>query len=128
MVRPTTPYDVGDMWTQGEAGQIMRCVKARAAVAFAAADWGAGRRLLQIYGHQGRGRQDNHRRLGARSEHLLSRDHAHIGHCQRPIRRARAAVRTTTGISRMVELRGRKILVPGHMDCLPAAAAGAQHR
>lgn len=39
VVRPTTPYDVGDMWTQGEAGQIMRCVKARAAGAFAAADW-----------------------------------------------------------------------------------------
>ena len=39
VVRPTTPYDVGDMWTQGEAGQIMRCVKARAAGAFAAEDW-----------------------------------------------------------------------------------------
>ncbi len=39
VVRPTTPYDVGDMWTQGEAGQIMRCVKARASGAFAAEDW-----------------------------------------------------------------------------------------
>lgn len=39
VVRPTTPYDVGDMWTQGEAGQIMRCIKARATGAFAAGDW-----------------------------------------------------------------------------------------
>lgn len=39
VVTPTPPYSVGDWWSQGEAGQIMRCVKARATGSFVAADW-----------------------------------------------------------------------------------------
>lgn len=36
---PYTPYDVGDMWTQGASGDIMRCIKARATGNYAASDW-----------------------------------------------------------------------------------------
>lgn len=36
---PVTPYDVGDLWTQGPTGNIMRCITARASGAFVAADW-----------------------------------------------------------------------------------------
>lgn len=39
VVTPTPPYSVGDWWSQGEAGQIMRCVKARTTGSFVAADW-----------------------------------------------------------------------------------------
>ncbi len=36
---PTTPYDVGDLWTQGTNGDIMRCKKARASGNYTASDW-----------------------------------------------------------------------------------------
>ena len=36
---PYTPYDVGDMWVQGSAGDIMRCIKARATGSYTASDW-----------------------------------------------------------------------------------------
>ncbi len=36
---PYTPYDVGDMWTQGQDGDIMRCIKARATGSYTASDW-----------------------------------------------------------------------------------------
>ena len=36
---PYTPYDVGDLWTQGASGDIMRCIKARATGNYAASDW-----------------------------------------------------------------------------------------
>lgn len=36
---PYTPYDVGDMWTAGPTGDIMRCIKARATGNYAASDW-----------------------------------------------------------------------------------------
>lgn len=36
---PYPPYDVGDMWTQGPSGDIMRCVKARATGSYTASDW-----------------------------------------------------------------------------------------
>ena len=36
---PYTPYDVGDMWTQGASGDIMRCIKARATGSYTASDW-----------------------------------------------------------------------------------------
>ena len=36
---PYTPYDVGDMWTQGPDGEIMRCIKARATGNYTASDW-----------------------------------------------------------------------------------------
>ena len=36
---PYTPYDVGDMWTQGPDGDIMRCIKARATGSYTASDW-----------------------------------------------------------------------------------------
>lgn len=36
---PYTPYDVGDMWTQGASGDIMRCIKARATGNYTASDW-----------------------------------------------------------------------------------------
>ena len=36
---PYTPYDVGDMWTQGPNGEIMRCIVARLSGAYDASDW-----------------------------------------------------------------------------------------
>ena len=36
---PYTPYDVGDMWTAGPTGDIMRCIKARATGNYTASDW-----------------------------------------------------------------------------------------
>ena len=36
---PYPPYDVGDMWTQGPSGDIMRCIKARATGSYTASDW-----------------------------------------------------------------------------------------
>ena len=36
---PYTPYDVGDMWTAGPSGDIMRCIKARATGNYTASDW-----------------------------------------------------------------------------------------
>lgn len=37
--QPTTPYKVGDLWTQGTTGNIMRCKVARASGAYTASDW-----------------------------------------------------------------------------------------
>lgn len=39
VVTPTTPYDVGDIWTQGEGGDIMRCIESRATGNFESSDW-----------------------------------------------------------------------------------------
>lgn len=39
VVQPTTPYDVGDIWSQGSNGDLMRCIKSRASGAFDASDW-----------------------------------------------------------------------------------------
>ena len=37
---PTPPYDVGDLWAQGSAGDLLMCVTARTADgAYSAADW-----------------------------------------------------------------------------------------
>lgn len=36
---PTTPYDIGDLWTQGTAGDLMKCKVARASGAYTATDW-----------------------------------------------------------------------------------------
>lgn len=36
---PYPPYTIGDTWTQGPAGDLMRCVKSRASGVFAASDW-----------------------------------------------------------------------------------------
>lgn len=36
---PTTPYDVGDLWTQGTSGDLMRCQSARASGSYNSADW-----------------------------------------------------------------------------------------
>jgi hypothetical protein len=37
---PYPPYDVGDLWTQGSTGDIMRCTTARQSGNYVAADWG----------------------------------------------------------------------------------------
>ena len=38
--QPTPPYDVGDMWAQGESGDLMRCATAKAAGAnYSESDW-----------------------------------------------------------------------------------------
>lgn len=37
--QPTTPYDVGDLWTQGSTGDIMTCTRARASGSYTASDW-----------------------------------------------------------------------------------------
>ena len=39
VVTPTTPYDVGDIWTQGAGGDIMRCIESRATGDFESSDW-----------------------------------------------------------------------------------------
>ena len=37
---PVPPYDVGDLWTQGDAGELLVCTNAKASgAAFAAGDW-----------------------------------------------------------------------------------------
>lgn len=39
VTQPTTPYEVGDLWTQGSAGDIMRCINQRLSGAYVAGDW-----------------------------------------------------------------------------------------
>lgn len=36
---PTTPYKVGDLWTGGPSGDVMRCKVARASGSYTASDW-----------------------------------------------------------------------------------------
>ena len=36
---PTPPYDVGDLWTQGASGDLMRCKVARASGNYSSSDW-----------------------------------------------------------------------------------------
>ena len=36
---PTTPYKVGDLWTAGPSGDVMRCKTARASGSYTASDW-----------------------------------------------------------------------------------------
>lgn len=36
---PVPPYDVGDLWTQGESGDLMRCKVAKASGTFITTDW-----------------------------------------------------------------------------------------
>lgn len=36
---PYTPYEVGDMWTQGNNGDIMRCIVSRLMGSYQASDW-----------------------------------------------------------------------------------------
>lgn len=36
---PVPPYDIGDLWAQGAAGDIMRCQNARQSGGFASSDW-----------------------------------------------------------------------------------------
>lgn len=36
---PTPPYDVGDLWTQGSTGDLMRCKTARASGNYNSSDW-----------------------------------------------------------------------------------------
>lgn len=40
IVQPFTPYQKGDLWSQGASGDIMRCNVSRASGAFVSADWG----------------------------------------------------------------------------------------
>lgn len=37
--QPVPPYDVGDLWTQGASGDIMRCATAKLSGSYVAADW-----------------------------------------------------------------------------------------
>lgn len=37
--QPTPPYDVGDLWVQGENGDILRCATARVSGSYNASDW-----------------------------------------------------------------------------------------
>lgn len=36
---PTTPYDSGDLWTQGTSGDLMRCQTSRASGNYVSSDW-----------------------------------------------------------------------------------------
>lgn len=37
--QPYTPYEVGDLWVQGTAGDIMKCKTARASGSYSSSDW-----------------------------------------------------------------------------------------
>lgn len=37
--QPIPPYDIGDLWTQGKDGKLMRCKVAKASGTFASTDW-----------------------------------------------------------------------------------------
>lgn len=39
LVQPEPPYDIGDLWTQGETGDLMRCRVARASGSYDSSDW-----------------------------------------------------------------------------------------
>lgn len=39
VAQPVPPYDVGDLWTQGESGEILRCTTSRATGAYQSSDW-----------------------------------------------------------------------------------------
>lgn len=39
VVQPEPPYDIGDLWTQGSNGDLMRCKVARASGSYSADDW-----------------------------------------------------------------------------------------
>ena len=39
VVQPEPPYDIGDLWTQGKTGDLMRCKVARASGSYSASDW-----------------------------------------------------------------------------------------
>lgn len=39
VVQPELPYDIGDLWTQGETGDLMRCRVARASGSYDSSDW-----------------------------------------------------------------------------------------
>lgn len=39
VVQPEPPYDIGDLWTQGETGDLMRCRVARASGSYDSSDW-----------------------------------------------------------------------------------------
>lgn len=39
VVQPEPPYDIGDLWTQGETGDLMRCKAARASGSYDSSDW-----------------------------------------------------------------------------------------
>lgn len=39
LTTPTTPYDAGDLWAQGENGDLMRCITSKATGSYDADDW-----------------------------------------------------------------------------------------
>lgn len=39
VVQPEPPYDIGDLWTQGKTGDLMRCKVARASGSYDSSDW-----------------------------------------------------------------------------------------
>ena len=39
VVQPEPPYDIGDLWTQGKTGDLMRCRVARASGSYSGDDW-----------------------------------------------------------------------------------------
>lgn len=39
VAEPTTPYDIGDLWSAGPSGELKRCKTARASGAYEAGDW-----------------------------------------------------------------------------------------
>ena len=39
VVQPEPPYDIGDLWSQGTNGDLMRCKVARASGSYSAGDW-----------------------------------------------------------------------------------------
>ena len=44
--QPTPPYDVGDLWAQGDDGDLMRCNTARSSGSYVASDWGLASKYI----------------------------------------------------------------------------------
>ena len=45
---PTVPYKVGDLWTGGPSGDVMRCKTARTSGSYTASDWRKHLNILMI--------------------------------------------------------------------------------
>lgn len=65
---PAPPYDVGDLWTQGDAGELLVCTTAKASgAAFAASDWASAADYTAQAAEAGRNMISNSAYIGVTS-------------------------------------------------------------
>lgn len=57
--QPAPPYEVGDLWVQGTAGDVMVCIVTRASGSYTAADWGAASKYA-AWAYNGGSSMDGH--------------------------------------------------------------------